>query len=328
MRRTGTLAAFVALIVAVGGCGGSGTGGSSKSSSSAVASAGTHHRRRVDVSPTHRPRAKPKPKPPAFPRLLAAATATGDTNFVPAVSWRGQTAVWVARRLGLTLLSFDQRLVELHLHSGTVDAGSTGWRFGPAITGAERRAAIAAFNGAFKLNTGSGGFESYGRVGAALRAGLGSIVTYSDGTTDIGAWEQGVPASSKKVVAVRQNLQLLISHGRPASDLGCLTCWGATLDGVVAPARSALGITADGRLIWVGGEHLTTTALADALTAAHVQRAVELDINPEWVAGYLYGHHGSAAGPLAPVPMVAGQPGIPGQFLAPWGRDFFAIVGR
>ncbi len=327
MRVAGTLAASAALIVAVGGCGG--TGGSSKSSSSGVASASAHHHRHVDISPAPRPRAKPKPKPkpPAFPRLLAAATATGDTNFVPAVSWRGQTAVWVARRPGFTLLSFDQSLVQLHLHSGTVDAGPTGWRFGPAIAGAERRTAIAAFNGAFKLSTGSGGFESYGRVGASLRAGLGSIVTYSDGTTDIGAWEQGVPAASKKVIAVRQNLQLLISHGQPAADLGCLTCWGATLDGVVAPARSALGVTADGRLIWVGGEHLTTTALADALTAAHVQRAVELDINPEWVAGYLYGHRGGA-GPLAPVAMVAGQSGIPGQFLAPWGRDFFSIVGR
>jgi hypothetical protein len=48
------------------------------------------------------------------------------------------------------------------------------------------------------------------------------------------------------------------------------------------------------------------------------------DINPEWVAGYLYGHRGGA-GP-APVPVVPGQNGIPGQYLAPWSRDFFTIV--
>ena len=56
-------------------------------------------------------------------------------------------------------------------------------------------------------------------------------------------------------------------------------------------------------------------------------RAVELDINPEWVAGYLYGHRGGV-GPPAPIPVVPGQNGIPGQFLAAWSRDFFALQAR
>jgi hypothetical protein len=58
-----------------------------------------------------------------------------------------------------------------------------------------------------------------------------------------------------------------------------------------------------------------------------VVRAVELDINPEWVAGYLYGHRGGP-GPLAAVPVVPGQQGIPGQFLEPWSRDFLTIAAR
>jgi hypothetical protein len=63
------------------------------------------------------------------------------------------------------------------------------------------------------------------------------------------------------------------------------------------------------------------------MRAARVVRAAELDINPEWVAGYLYGHrHGR--GPLAPVPVVSGQAGIPGTFLTPWSRDFFTFDGR
>ena len=192
---------------------------------------------------------------------------------------------------------------------------------------AERRLLVAAFNGGFKFDTNSGGFESYGRVGAPLSDGLGSIVTYSDGTTDIGAWHDGVPAHGKRVASVRQNLHLLIDGGRPAADTGCLLCWGATLGGVTAPARSALGITADGRLVWAGGEHLTVADLVDVLLRAHVVRAVELDINPEWVAGYLYGHRGGV-GPLAPVPIAPGQPGVPGQFLAPYSRDFFTVVAR
>ena len=90
-------------------------------------------------------------------------------------------------------------------------------------------------------------------------------------------------------------------------------------------ARSALGIAGDGRLLWAAGESLSPAALAQALIAAGAQSAVELDINPEWVAGYLYVHHGS--GPVA-APVVPGQAGIPGQLLSPYCRDFFTIVAR
>jgi hypothetical protein len=228
---------------------------------------------------------------------------------------------------GVTLLSFAQPAVELRLHSGSTDAGSTGWRYGPAIAGTERRLVIAAVNGGFKLSVGAGGFSSFGRTAVPLRDGLGSIVTYRDGTTDVGSWHQEVPAAGKPVASVRQNLNLLIDHGHPAGSVGCDSCWGATLGGVPDPARSALGITGDGHLMWAGAEHATVAQLADALRAARVVRAVELDINPEWVAGYLYGHrHGH--GPLAPVAVVPGQPGIPGMFLAPWSRDFFTLVAR
>jgi hypothetical protein len=280
------------------------------------------------TSSTPAPRPAPKPPPPAYPQLLPAALSGGGSGFVPAVRWQGHTAVWVARpSSGLALMSFNQGLVVLRLHSGSIDAGTLGWRYGPSVGGAELGRLAAAFNGGFRFSTGAGGFEAYGRVGAPLQSGLASIVTYSDGTTDIGSWHQEVPAPGKTVVSVRQNLSLLIDHGRPAANVDCLTCWGSTLGGVIDPARSALGVTADGRLIWAGGENLTVSQLVAALLGARVVRAAELDINPEWVAGYLYGHRGGH-GPLAPVPVLASQHGIPGEYLAPWSRDFFTVVVR
>jgi hypothetical protein len=244
------------------------------------------------------------------------------------VSWRGKVVAWVARSpTGVALASLDQSTLGLRLHSGTIDAGASGWRYGPAILGGERKHLVAAFNGGFKLSTGAGGFVSYDRVAAPVRDGLGSIVTYADGRTNIGAWHQGVPAPGRRVVSVRQNLTLLIDHGVPAGDVTCASCWGATLGGVSDPARSALGITRNGRLIWVEAQHLTSAQLADALLSAHVVRAVELDINPEWVAGYFYGHRGGK-GPPAPIPIAAGQHGVPGEFLVPYSRDFFTIVAR
>ncbi len=311
-------------VLALAGCGGS-LGSGASASTRPHAATSRPGASRVSVTTTH---TTPKrPPPPPRPELTAAASGSGPTPFVPALRWRGQTAVWIARSPGgVTLMSFNQQLVALHLHSGTIDAGTLGWRYGPSIGGLERARLAAAFNGGFRLSTGAGGLESYGRVGSPLRAGLGSIVTYSDGSTDIGSWHQEVPTAGKQVVSVRQNLTLLIDHGATSATTGCQSCWGATLGGVPDPARSALGITADGRLIWAGGEYLTATDLAAALQAARVVRAVELDINPEWVAGYLYAHHGSGA--VIPVPAVAGQHGIPGEYLAPWSRDFFSLTVR
>jgi hypothetical protein len=275
-----------------------------------------------------RPTPKPPPPPPTYPQLLPAALGTGPVLYAPAVRWQGQTAAWITRLAsGVSLMTFDQRRLELHLHSGTIDAGTLGWRYGPSVGGFELTRLAAAFNGGFRLSTGSGGFEAYGRVGAPLQAGLASVVTYADGTTDIGTWHAEVPRAGKPVVSVRQNLGLLIDHGVPAANVGCVSCWGATLGGVPAPARSALGITADGRLVWAGGSSLTVSQLAGALLGAHVVRALELDINPEWVAGYFYGHRGGH-GPVAPVPALSTQHGIPGQFLAPWSRDFFTLTAR
>ncbi len=327
--RATTLGA-ASLLLAIAGCGGgsarTGVRRSSTRSSSSVersvagASATTAARPVV-----HRP---PRPAPPPYPRVLGVALSAQPTGFVPVVTWRGHPVAWISRSpSGVAMVSFKQPELELRLHSGTIDAGSAGWRYGPAVARRERRRLVAAFNGGFRLSVGAGGFESFGRTASALRDGLGSVVTYADGTTDIGSWHHEVPAPGQSVASVRQNLPLLIDHGSAASTLGCLSCWGATLGGVVAPARSALGIAADGHLVWAGAEHATVSEIAHALLSAGVVRSVELDINPEWVAGYLYGHRGRA-GPLAPVPVVPAQRGIPGQYLVPWSRDFFTIVAR
>jgi hypothetical protein len=318
--RTTWITVLATAALAVVGCGGT----PSSSGPSSVRTVTTSTTSATSTTSSSAARAKP----PAHPRVLRAALGTGATAFVPAVAIGGRTAVWIARTTGgVALLSFDQSLITLDLHSGTVDAGGSGWRFGPSISGSERRAAVAAFNGGFKFDTGAGGFMSGGRVALRLRRGLGSIVTYADGMTDIGSWRHEVPSPGHAVASVRQNLALLIDHGRAAGNVDCLDCWGATLGGVTDPARSALGVTADGRLIWAGGEHVTAAQLAGALLGARVQRAVELDINPEWVAAYLYEHRGRH-GQLAPLPVVPGQPGVPGQFLAPYGRDFFVIRMR
>jgi hypothetical protein len=148
----------------------------------------------------------------------------------------------------------------------------------------------AAFNGGFKLTYRDVGFISDGHVAVALKPGLASIVTYTDGTTNIGAWQNGVPTARKTVFSVLQNQQLLVDRGVAAATVtNCvITCWGDTIQNLTTVPRSGLGITATGQLVWGAGEHLTPAELADALVSAGAVRAIELDINPYAVAGYLY----------------------------------------
>ena len=64
-----------------------------------------------------------------------------------------------------------------------------------------------------------------------LKAGLASIVTYTDGTTDIGAWRAGVPSASKTVFSVLQNQRLLVDRGVAAASVSncMIACWGETI---------------------------------------------------------------------------------------------------
>ena len=238
----------------------------------------------------------------------------------------GHPTAWIARRGGATLLRFDQARARLLLHAGTLDPGAGPYRHGPRIAGTERRRVLAAFNGGFRLGSRSGGFLENGHLAVPLTAGLGSVVIYRDGRADVGAWHHGVPVPGRSVTSVRQNLKLLVAHAAPAADLAaCQKCWGATLGGRPDVARSGLGITAAGLLVWAAGEHLSPSGLARALIAGGAVRAVELDINPEWVAGYVYAHPGG--GPAAQ-PVVPGQFGVTGRFLTAYSRDFFTVIAR
>jgi hypothetical protein len=314
MKTPPALALLAVMMLA--GCGGS--------TPTVAKHASTTETTQTTKAPTATKRTHSRPAPPA---VIAPALGTGVQAFTPAVRWRGQTAAWLARTdNGFAFLRLDQRLVRLHLHSGTLDAGS-GFPFGAAVDHRETGRLVAGFNGGFRLNVGAGGFAAGGHVAVALRDGLGSIVTYANGRSDIGSWHSEVPAAGQAIASVRQNLRLLVDHGAIAPDTSCLTCWGATLGGVLAPARSGLGITGDGRLVWAAAEHATVAALAQALRGAGAVRAVQLDINPEWVAGYLYAHHGRH-GPLTPEPLIPGQHGVPGFFLTPYSRDFFTVVAR
>ena len=106
-----------------------------------------------------------------------------------------------------------------------------------------------------------------GHVAVALKPGLASIATYTDGTSNIAAWQNGVPSAGKTVYSVLQNQHLLVDRGVAAANVTTcvLNCWGGTIQNLTVIARSGLGITATGQLVWAAGEQLSPAALAGAL---------------------------------------------------------------
>jgi hypothetical protein len=94
------------------------------------------------------------------------------------------------------------------------------------------------------------------------------------------------------VVAVLQNLVPMVDQGQVASSATHhdTAVWGATLNTSTVVARSGVGVTANGALVYVAGPALTARTLAESLQRAGAVRAMTLDINPEWVTFDIYSH--------------------------------------
>jgi hypothetical protein len=223
----------------------------------------------------------------------------------------------------VTVAVFSGR-VQYVLHNGSEDPGP-GYaalvRAGPAITGAERRHLLAAFNGGFLLHSRAGGYEQEGHVFRTLRHGLASLVIDRSGGASIGVWGADLPAPGEAVYSVRQNLWPLVENGQPTRQAARWWRWGGTIGHAEYVARSALGQDASGDLIYAASMSTTPEDLAVALARSGARIAMELDINPEWVQLAIARTVGGSL--KAPIP---GQVRPPTQYLTGWTRDFVTVL--
>ena len=244
------------LAVGISGC-----GASLSTTRNAQAGAGT------PATSSHRPLRSAAGAPPG----PAASQADLPAGWQRLSSVHGRAAVAsrtvVAGGAITTLVRFDSLTTRLVLHPGYQDPGGSGWSTHSLVLPAERPVLLAAFNGGFKLGAGAGGMAVGSRQAGTLRPGLASVVTYPDGSAQIGSWGQQLPGAGRGVSSVRQNLRLLVSAGRPASDIDVIRDWGATLLGMTLVARSALGIDRQGNLVWAGSMAATPRALPKPLSA-------------------------------------------------------------
>jgi len=178
----------------------------------------------------------------------------------------------------------DTKLLKATLYSGSQIPGGGPYPFTAPIEPNAAKTLVAAFNAGFLMSAANGGYYTDGKTIVPLRTGAASFVVYKNGSSTVGQWGRDV-TMTPNVVSVRQNLDLLVNNGQPVPGLNAndTTQWGATLGNAVYVWRSGLGVTADGALVYVGGPGLNITDLANILSRAGCVRAMELDINTDWV---------------------------------------------
>ncbi len=248
---------------------------------------------------------------------------------IPAVyeTWVRPDAVHTSLVIGVAWM--DTKLLRATLYSGSTIPGGGPYRHSAPISRTAAKSLVAAFNAGFLMNNADGGYYTDGKTVARLRTGAASFVIYRNGSVNIGDWGRGL-SRTPNVVSVRQNLDLLVRNGKPVPGLdpNDTTQWGFTLGNAVYVWRSGVGVTANGALVYAGGPGLNVTTLAGILARAGAVRAMELDINTDWVNFASYNPHGANA----PATPANGKDLLPDMFGAPnryfqswWSRDFFTL---
>jgi hypothetical protein len=225
------------------------------------------------------------------------------------------------------LVWIDPTRVQLLEVPGTVEPGGS-WPIVGTVPTEMRPRLVAAFNGGFRFQDSGGGYYSAGTAAPALVDGAASFVVRTDGTVDVGQWGRD-DRMAPNIASVRQNLPLIIDGGHPVPGLDNNTNnrWGDTLGSRVYVWRSAVGIRADGALVYAASDGLTATSLADMLVRAGVVRAMELDINPNWVTFNLFSHP-NPSDPSATMgaKLLPDMHRTASRYLGPDSRDFTAIL--
>jgi hypothetical protein len=229
------------------------------------------------------------------------------------------------------ILRFRKWAVAFHFHVGTNDPPGANAAV-PAdaqgvISVAEWRIGVlGGFNGGFMSSSGAGGIMADGYVAEPLQVGQPTIVIDGQGQLTIGTWGGKWPKKGDPIIAARQNLGYLVQNGRVTAMASVWYDWGATWEGASAVNRSAIGVDAQGDVLYAAGSPSLPIDLAQALAKAGAVRAMELDINPNWPIAGVARKALHSAGPFSIESPFGGHPAS--VYETGWPRDFFIAMAE
>jgi Phosphodiester glycosidase len=220
----------------------------------------------------------------------------------------------------------DTDSVRFELHPGLEEPGGS-WALPSTIPAGQRTGLLATWNGGFRIQDSQGGYYQDGHTAGDLRDGAASEIFYTDGTMSVGQWGRDA-TMGPKIEAVRQNLDLLVDQGKvmPGVDLGVEENWGASMYGSFYVWRSGIGVTANGDILYACGPALSVRSLAEVLQRAGAVRAMELDINPDWVSFMSYDASTDPGNPNPVKLMDFNRPAD--RYFDQSSRDFVAAYAR
>ena len=222
----------------------------------------------------------------------------------------------------------NQKALRFTLNPGYQQPGGT-WNEPDYLSPDVLPRLVATWNGGFKVDPDDamGGYYEDGHEAVPLVDGKAAEVFYNDGSLKIGEWGRDL-TMTPDVAAVRENLNLLVDGGQvkvgPYDGSGA--DWGYTIKGWYYIARSGVGMTANGDIVYVGGSQLSVYTLAKLLKAAGAVYGMELDINPDWTSFMTYDGLQDGQHPAAQKLWEFNQPAD--RYFSPSDRDFVTVHAR
>jgi hypothetical protein len=260
------------------------------------------------ASTVETPTAAPSPPsartfpPPDIPPPFERSAAEGDGVWKPlgvARAHDGAPLLYTtvlhpheaSKFITLTLVAVDLSATRLSFLPGTDDVGERKVPFSPGLVpAAERERLIAAFNGGFMPRHGRWGM----RVGETTilppREPGCTVAIANDHSVRIRSWPALAPLEAELRV-LRQTPPCLIEQGAVHADLlrNQAKAWAGQTPGIVTRRRSAVGLSADGRVLYYAvGVETPPKLLAMGLSAAGAHDAAQLDINWNWTRFFLF----------------------------------------
>lgn len=282
----------------------------------------------------------PKPArgaaPQALPRLPDVNPLPGEATWVPGrLGDNGRPLIYTG------FLRPDPRHLSLvagvawmragtsvaHLVAGTRQPGGSGWPGNAAIPAGDVAGLIATFNSGFKMADITGGFYLAGKTARPLRDGQASLVIDRKGQATVGQWGRDV-SMTQNVVAVRQNLALVVDGGAPVAGLAGNAGgrWGTPRNQFQFTWRSGLGVDAKGNLVYVAGNTMNLTTLATAMVDAGIVRGMQLDIHTGMASFSSW--QANSGGQSLPSKLLPGMTRSAYRYLIADQRDFIYLTAR
>jgi Phosphodiester glycosidase len=187
-----------------------------------------------------------------------------------------------------------------------------------------RSQVIAAFNGGFKTEHGKFGAQIDGITLVTPRPHLCTLAQTQDGQLLLGTYT--ALDTIQELRWLRQTPACMVENGdlHPGLAREDTKNWGATLDGGTVIRRSAIGISADRKTLFMGISNDTTArALALGMKSAGANTVAQLDVNQAYPKFVLFE---KSAEKSTPRPLVEGFAFQKDQYLKAEGRDFFYLT--